>query len=116
MIGADEVFLPDVQAAEEAARRLVQPSLKAYFELIDGYSVAEIQAPEEFHGKTLADLDLKRRFRINLVAITKPAPSGDGKPRVNAVPQGGDVIERGDLLAVAGADKDLKFLLSLRRA
>lgn len=111
LIGADEVVLPEEQAAEEAARRLIQPSLKAYFELIDGYSVAEIEAPPTFHGKSLAELDLKRRHQVNLIAITRPSETAGGRPTINAVPLGTETIRKGDTLALAGRDADIKALL-----
>ncbi len=111
LIGADEVVLPEAQAAEELARRLVQPSLKRYFELIEGYSIAEIQAPASFHGRNLADLQLKTKYQVNLVAIARPAPAGGGPASINAVPMGSTVIEPGDVLTVAGADVSLKTLL-----
>jgi Trk K+ transport system NAD-binding subunit len=56
------------------------------------------------------ELDLKGRFRINLVAITRPRAEGPG--RINAVPLGSDLIQAGDILAVAGRDEDLKKLLA----
>lgn len=111
MIGADEVVMPEEQAAEEAARRLIQPSLKGYFELIEGYSIAEIETPENFVGKSLAELDLKVKYRINLVAITRPGAGPEGKDAINAVPLGTDVLKAGDLLAVAGRDEDIKALI-----
>lgn len=104
MIGAEEVILPEELAAEDLTRRIVEPTLKGYFQLIDGFSVAEIDAPPAFQGRKLADLDLKNRFRINLVAITRAG-------RVNAVPLGSDAIEKGDILAVAGRDADIKKVL-----
>ena len=110
-IGADEVILPEEQAAEEVARRLVQPTLKGYFELVEGYSLAEIEAPEEFLGKTLVELDLKAKHRVNLIAITRPSPTDEGRKSINAVPMGSDVIRKGDILAVTGKDEDLKDLL-----
>lgn len=112
MIGAEEVILPEESAAGVLARRLVQPSLKRYFELIEGFSVAEIEAPATFQGKRLVELDLKGRFRINLVAITRPQL--EGKDRINAVPLGSDMIQRGDILAVAGRDEDIKKVLEGR--
>ena len=110
-IGADEVILPEEQAAEEVARRLVQPTLKGYFELVEGYSMAEIEAPEEFVGKTLTELDLKEKYRVNLIAITRPSPTDAERKSINAVPMGTDVIEKGDILAVTGKDEDLKNIL-----
>jgi len=112
LIGADEVYMPEEQAAASVAQRLGQPSLKAYFQLVEGYSVAEIEAPPSFQGRDLASLDLKKRFRIQLIAITRTDPEREGKHRINAVPMGTDVIERGDILAVAGKDEDIRVLLS----
>ena len=112
-IGADEVVMPEVQAAEDAARLLVQPSLKGYFELIEGHSVAEIEAPPSFLGKTIAEIDLKQRFHVNLVAITRPSALDGGKPTINVVPMGTDLIHKGDILAVAGRDEEIKKLMSM---
>lgn len=48
---------------------------------------------------------------MNLVAITRPGK--DGAPAtINAVPAGSDVIRKGDILAVAGRDEDIRRLLS----
>lgn len=112
MLGADEVFMPEVEAAQAAARRIVEPSLKGYFQLIEGHSVAEIDAPASFHGKTLVELKLKETHRVNLVAITRPGANGAG-PTINAVPLGTDRVQPGDILAVAGRDEDLRALVRL---
>jgi len=112
MIGADDVVMPEAQAAAHFSRRVAQPSLKCYFELIEGYSVAELAAPASLHDKTLAEVDLKRRWKVNLVAITRPDPAGKGKPAINAVPLGTDVFRKGDILAVAGRDEDIRRLLA----
>lgn len=114
LIGADEVVLPEVHAAEEMARRLVEPSLRGYFQLLEGFSVAEVVAPAMFHGRTLQQLDLRARYKVNLVAITRPSPNG-GKPALNAVPVAADIIQKGDILALAGRDQDLKTILNLNR-
>ncbi len=111
LIGADEVVLAEERSAEDLARRLSHPSLKGYFELIEGYSVAEIEAPASFHGRSLEDLDLKKRFRVAVVAITRAAEKEGGKHSVNVVPLGKDVILKGDVLAVVGSDVDIKSLL-----
>ncbi|NUN48227.1 MAG: TrkA family potassium uptake protein [Candidatus Brocadiae bacterium] len=111
LIGADDVVMPEEQASEDCARRICQPSLKGYFELVEGYSVAEIQAPVSFDGKTLAELDLKTRYRINLVAIRRAATIPGAKPVINAVPLGSDQLRKGDVLAVAGRDEDIQKLM-----
>ena len=111
LIGADEVIMPEVEAAQEAARRLVQPSLKKYFELIEGFSVAEIEPRVEFIGRSLEELQLRQKHRVNLIAITRPGETPQEKPMINAVPARTDVIERGDILAIAGRDEDIAKLV-----
>jgi trk system potassium uptake protein len=111
LIGADTVVMPEVQAAQVTADQILQPSLKAYFRLIEGYSVAEIEAPASFHGKTLIELNLKQKYRVNLLVIRRPGKMDGDSPKVNAVPLGSDTIESGDIIAVAGLDDDIKRLL-----
>lgn len=110
LIGADEVILPDEEAAERVSQRIAQPSLKSYFELIDGYSIAEVASPASFHGKSIAELDLRKRFEVNLIAIKRVEADRED---INPVPLPGDVIKPGDILAVAGSDSSLQKLLQI---
>lgn len=109
LIGADEVVQPEVEAAEEVARRLRQPSLRTFFQVIEGFSVVELEAPKEFVGKTLADINLRKHYRVNLIAIKKPQPGAE-KPLINPVPMGSDLISANDILVLAGEDRDLRAL------
>jgi trk system potassium uptake protein len=109
LIGADEVVQPEVEAAEEVARRLRQPSLRTFFQVIEGFSVVELEAPKDFVGKTLADINLRKHFRVNLIAIKKPQMEGE-KPVINPVPMGSDTIAVKDILVLAGDDYDLRAL------
>lgn len=111
VIGADEVVLPEERAAEEVARRLAHPSLQGYFELIEGYGPAEIEAPPEFHGKPLSELNLKQELKVSLVALKRPLVNDPGRFAINAVPMGTDLILKRDILAVAGADDGPRGLL-----
>lgn len=111
LIGADEVVMPEESAAMELARRMVQPSIKGYMELIEGTSVAELQAPADFVGKNLVELDLKRKARVSLVAIKHPDPSQPSGFRIRVVLLGTDVIEQGDVLVVLGRDEDIKAMM-----
>jgi trk system potassium uptake protein len=56
-----------------------------------------------FNGKTLQQLDIRRRFGCNVMAIK----SGD---RFNIAPSANDVIHEGDMLAVIGHNRDLQKL------
>jgi len=106
-VGADEVFNPEEEAARWAVQRLLITNITNYFELAEGFSVVELEAPPSVVGKTLGELDLRRRFRLNLVAIKeKPATEG-GEARFNPVPLPDQVIRAGDVLALVGSVLDL---------
>lgn len=112
LIGADEVILPEVEAASKLTQRLLLPSLRNYFELIEGYSVAELEVPESFHGKTLAELDLRRKHGVNLIALKRKGPD---RGTVDPVPAPTEVLRAGDVIAVAGADAALAKMLDLAK-
>jgi len=102
-IGADEVVLPEEQTALALSRRLVQPNIVDYIALGPHHSVVEMKAPKPFWGKTLADLDVRKRYHVNIIAIKR---SGQAEP----FPGPEDVIQEGDTLVLAGSSKALSAL------
>jgi trk system potassium uptake protein TrkA len=115
-VGANVVLNPE----EDSARRLVQslllPDIESYFELADGFSVVELPVPPALIGKTLRALDLRNRYRINVVALKHMAPEEAGRPAqvvIDPVPDPENVLTTGDVLAVVGSDLDIsRFVVS----
>ena len=58
MSGADEVVYPEAQMARWAAMRY-------------NYSIYEMKAPKEWFGKTLAQIDIRKKFKINMLTIKR---------------------------------------------
>lgn len=109
-VGADEVFNAEEEAARNMVQRLTISSIKSYFELADGFSLVEVRAPDFVMGKTLRELDLRHRFRVNLIAIKRLefTPKGEEVLKeFKAVPLPEDVIQPGDVLALAGSVLDI---------
>lgn len=109
-VGASEVFNPEEEAARNMVQRLTISNIRNYFELADGFSLVEVDAPAGTVGRTLNQLDLRRRFRVNLVAIKRMGIGADGTRVVEefkAVPMPDDIIQANDVLAVAGSVLDL---------
>ena len=67
--GADEVIYPERQLAEWTAIRYSSNHILDYTPLSEDYAVYEIQIPENWIGKSLAQLDLRRKKKINVFAI-----------------------------------------------
>ncbi len=109
-VGATEVFNPEQEAARNMVQRLTISNIRNYFELADGFSLVEVDAPASTVGSTLRELDLRQRFRVNLVAIKRMTIGRDGARVVKefkAVPMPEDVVQANDVLALAGSVLDL---------
>lgn len=109
-LGADEVFNPEEEAARWMVQRLLITNISSYFELAEGFSIVELSAPPGTVGKSLGELNLRRRFRINLVAIKRlsSTPAG-GKilQSFNPVPLPETILHNEDVLALVGSVIDL---------
>jgi trk system potassium uptake protein TrkA len=110
LIGVDDVIMPEEQAALDTARKLLQPSIAAYIQLVEGISIMELRAPIAFHGQTIQQLDLRERFNVSLVAIFRGVDSGK---RVATIPSSRDTIQEQDVLVVCGRDGDLQNFASM---
>jgi len=71
-VGADEVILPEEEVADRLARQLVNPNIVEHLSLSEGHSLVQIRAPKAWHDKTLGEIDLRRKYEVNLVAIRRP--------------------------------------------
>ena len=114
-VGADEVFNPEETAARWMVQRLLIRNISNYFELAEGFSVVEINAPASILGKTIEELKLRRRFRINLVAIKKQIRDSTGHAidQFNPVPPPTEIVREGDVLALVGSVLDLANFMAL---
>lgn len=69
--GADEVVYPEKQVAEWTAIRSSSEQVFDYFALSDDYAIFELSVPEDWAGKSLASLDARRKYGVNVLAIKK---------------------------------------------
>jgi trk/ktr system potassium uptake protein len=114
-VGAHEVFNPEETAARWMVQRLLIQNISNYFELAEGFSVVEVNAPPSIVGKTIEELNLRRRFRINLVAIKRATVSSNGRTveQFNPVPLATEVVRQGDVLALVGSVLDLANFMAM---
>ncbi len=110
-IGADSVVYPDRDSAHRLARSIANHEAVDFFEVSDGYSIAEIEVPERIRGKTLAEADLRKRDGVTVLCIRRNAVDSK-KPRKILIPQADDVISADDRLIVFGEAKRIDALSS----
>lgn len=99
--GADEVVYPEKQLAAWTAVRCVSDNVLDYIELGNDYSIFEIEVPENWVGKSILELDVRRKFNLNVLAVRK-----HGDLKVEAVLD--DELQATDSLLVLGREKDIQ--------
>ena len=68
-IGADEVVYPEREMAEKLAVRCSATNIFDYIELTDEYAIYEIPVLYPWIGKTITELNIRRKYRINIIAV-----------------------------------------------
>lgn len=67
--GADEVVYPEKQMARWTAMRYTADHILDFIEIDDDHAIFEIQMPKEWNGKTIGQLDVRKKYNINVLAI-----------------------------------------------
>ncbi|MFH1214981.1 MAG: TrkA family potassium uptake protein [Pseudomonadota bacterium] len=101
-IGADEVILPEKQSARHLAERITVPNILEYLELDEEINLAEIHVDEKLAGKTLLELDLRKKFNITVLILKRNGQ----KPKVITSPE--LTLMQDDYLVVVGSQQDIE--------
>jgi len=111
-VGADQVIKPEEDMGERLAGHLLHDSVVDFVELPQGFSLRRIRVPEEWNDRSLADLGLLGRFKLNLVQVRRTLAAGQegAEPTIERIPlpDGSMVLRAGDEIDVIGPDEELK--------
>ncbi|MFN5060034.1 MAG: potassium channel family protein [Chloroflexota bacterium] len=99
-LGVSQVIFPEHDMGVRAAHSLSGDRVIDYIELSDEYNIVEIQAPRHFVGKTLDQIDLRKNYRVSLIAI-KTAQ------KILISPPAETAIEAQSELVMIGKNEDL---------
>ncbi len=67
--GADEIVYPERQVADMVAIRYSADHIFDYIELDEEHAIFEISIPGEWIGKTIGQLDIRKKYNINIMAL-----------------------------------------------
>ena len=102
-VGADQVVFPEKESGIRLAKNLLSSGFIDMISLSKDVSIVEINVKEEWRGKNLIELNLRKRYGFNIVAIKK----GE-KVNVNINPE--QVLDaESSLIVVANTSKLAKF-------
>jgi trk system potassium uptake protein TrkA len=104
--GADQVVYPEKQLAEWTAIRYSSDYIFDYIQLSEEYSIFEIAIPDKWVGKTIGQLDVRKKYNINILAIK------DGT-MMNPVILPNTILSAGERVLVLGHQKDIKKCFKL---
>ena len=96
--GADEVVYPEKQLAAWTAIRCTSEHILDYMQLDDDYSIFELEIPADWNGKTVLQLDIRRKHGINVLGIRE-----NGKLNMNITPD--TVLSNGKSILILGQQK-----------
>ena len=99
--GADEVVYPEKQVARWAAIRYTADHIRDYIQVDEAHAIFEVEVPENWIGRTVGELDVRKKYNINIMAVKK-----DGK--VNMVVSPDTVMTDDVTLLVLGEYKQLQ--------
>ena len=99
--GADEVIYPEKQVANWAAIRYTADHIRDYIEVDEAHAIFEVEVPEGWVGKSVGELDIRRKYSINIMATKE-----NGKINMAVTPE--TVLTDKITLLVLGAYKKLQ--------
>jgi trk system potassium uptake protein TrkA len=70
-VGADMVLLPEVELGTRLAKNLLSSGFVDVVELSKDFSMLELDVRKDWEGKNLIELNLRKKYSINIIAIRK---------------------------------------------
>lgn len=102
-IGADTIVFPEKDMGEKLAYLLARDNVTEFIEF-HGYQIVEVLVPEAWVGKNLIELDLRKKYGVNVLAVN------DGEGHVSVSPLPTRVFDKGEKVSVIGTTKEIQRL------
>ena len=96
-----QVTVLPIFSAQEAHKNLANGDILNFIELSEEYSIMECRCPRQWQGKSIRELDVRARHRLNIIAIRR----GGG---MTISPGGEYALQEEDELVVLGRNEDIR--------
>ncbi len=98
--GADEVVYPEKQTAIRIATKYAFDSILDFFHLESDIYIYELKIPKDWYGKTLMQIDIRKKYKINIITIKRSDEV--------LIPAANTVFQPGDVAFVIGELRDIQ--------
>jgi trk system potassium uptake protein TrkA len=102
-VGASEAIIPEREMANKVARSIISPNVLEYLPISEDYTIVELAPPTDFIGKSLADLDLRKKYALQVIAIRDVLTN-----KMQLVPRASAIIKDSDVLVIIGKEEDIR--------
>jgi trk system potassium uptake protein TrkA len=102
-VGANRVVFPERDMGIRVANNLSSSNIIDSIQLSGDYSIMETSIPEKWTGKTIADLSIRTKYRVNILAVRK------GEDIIIS-PNADYVFKEDDIISIMGRNKYLNDL------
>lgn len=102
-VGASEAIIPEREMANKVARSIISPNVLEYLPISEDYTICELAPPSGFIGKSLADLDLRKKYHLQVIAIRDVLSES-----LQLVPRASSIIKDSDVLVIIGREEDIQ--------
>lgn len=116
-IGVEEILHPEEESAERWAKKLSLINVVDSFELNEDYSIIEAKLPDEYIGKTVEEINLRKKFNLLILTTMKPTEVTSllgqtvVENKIQEVISKDSILEENDILVVYGHNRDLRNFL-----
>jgi len=102
-VGASEAIIPEREMANKVARSIISPNILEFLPISEDYTIVELAPPTAFIGKNLAELDLRKKYNLQVIAIRDVLAN-----KMQLVPRASSVLKDSDVLVVIGREEDIR--------
>lgn len=113
-LGIRRVVHPERDMAQKVAYSLMRVDVLEMIELSPEYSIMEFEAPDFVQNTSLAEVNIRAKHGITIIAIKRQNGEGQDKEIWNINPNPSDIIQKGDTLVVLGSNADIEKFNALR--
>lgn len=111
-MGITEILSPEDEVSNNVAEQLVNPSVLMCMQLPDNYEIVEIKAPRAMNNRSMADIDLRGKYKINLVTLLRQGEV-DKKYHIIGVPQPETLVEKNDIIVLFGTTTNINRFIEI---
>lgn len=111
-MGITEILSPEDEVSNNVAEQLINPSVLMCMQLPDDYEIVEIKAPRAMDNRSMKDINLRGKYKINLVTLLRQGAK-DGKYHIIGVPQPETIVQKNDIIVLFGTTTNINRFIEI---